>query len=70
MYLREHWPSDVVGAYLFASLWLAETARSERCARLAPWKVTASNLVGKVDGIGAIFAADLASVSTSHTHRR
>ena len=25
MYLGEHWPSDVVGAYLFASLWLAGT---------------------------------------------
>jgi membrane-associated phospholipid phosphatase len=25
VYLGEHWPSDVVSAYLFASLWLAGT---------------------------------------------
>ena len=25
MYLGEYWPSDVVGAYLCASLWLAGT---------------------------------------------
>jgi undecaprenyl-diphosphatase len=25
VYLGEHWPSDVVGAYLFASVWLAGT---------------------------------------------
>jgi undecaprenyl-diphosphatase len=25
VYLGQHWPSDMLGAYLFASLWLAGT---------------------------------------------
>jgi membrane-associated phospholipid phosphatase len=28
VYRGEHWPSDVVGAYLFASLWLAGTVEA------------------------------------------
>ena len=33
VYLGEHWPSDVLGAYLFSAIWLAVTIEAHRLKR-------------------------------------